>query len=90
MLYARFSHPDVGRDYERKVASKVLKVGERYPVHDIQMGSWYTSVYLCGFDIAFNSVFFDFEGQNGEPCNIYIDSKYNPYVRGQEDVDSED
>lgn len=35
MLYARFSHPDDGRDYERKVASKVLKVGEisstRYP-----------------------------------------------------------
>lgn len=90
MLHARFNHPDWGMEYERRTANKVLKVGERYPVQDIQMGSWRTDVYLCGFDIAFNSVLFDFEGENGEPCNIYIDPKYNPRIREQEDEDSED
>lgn len=74
---------------KEKQQVKFLKQ-ERYPVHDIQMGSWYTSVYLCGFDIEFNSIFFDFEGQNGEPCNIYIDPKYNPHVRRQENAESED
>lgn len=80
MLYAKFTYPDSGYYYDVEYAKKIgLKVGERYEVEDLSMGSSHTSVYLKNVKGSFNSVQFEFE-ENGEPIDIYNDPRYNPYL----------
>lgn len=63
-----------------------LKVGDRIPVRDIDMGQSSTSIYLDGYKGSFNSVFFEFE-ENGEEIEIYGDKRYNPYLSMYDDCD---
>lgn len=84
MLYARYTHPNAGYDHEQKRAQEFLNLGTRYQVDKICMDTGNTDVYLtnvlninCG---AFNSVFFDFEDEDGTPHDIYTDPQYNPYL----------
>ena len=66
-----------------------LKVGDRIPVRDIDMGQSSTSIYLDGYKGSFNSVFFEFE-ENGKEIDIYGDKRYNPYLSMYDDCDPED
>ncbi len=80
MLYVRFMYPDGGWDSDIEHSKKAgLKVGERYEVEYISMGSWYTDVHLKDFKGHFNSVQFEFE-EDDTPINIYDNPKYNPYI----------
>lgn len=80
MLYARFMHPDGGWDSDIKYAKKAgLKVGERYEVEYLLMGSWHTDVYLKDIEYSFNSVQFEFE-EDDTPIDIFSDPRYNPYL----------
>ena len=64
MLIARYMHPYNGRPYEREDAKSKLKVGRPYKVTRIDVGQWYTTVWLNGLgdgsSDGFNSVHFDF------------------------------
>ena len=64
ILIARYMHPDNGRPYEREDAKSKLKVGRSYEVTQIDVGQWYTTVWLHGLGDGlcdgFNSVHFDF------------------------------
>ena len=66
-----------------------LKVGDRIPVRDIDMGQSSTSIYLDGYKGSFNSVFFEFE-ENGKEIDIYGDKRYNPYLSMYDDCNPED
>lgn len=56
-----------------------IKVGDRFTIRSIGMGQSSTSIYLIEHSGHFNSVFFDFE-ENNEKLNIYVDSRFNPYL----------
>lgn len=73
-IYAVFSHPENGREAERKWTNKMLKVGVKYNVKSIKVFPYFTSVCLDGVDGLFNSVFFDFE-KNGEAYDPTKDTK---------------
>ena len=80
-LYAKFMFPNSGSERDQKLVKKEnLKVGERYLVKRVEMGGYYTSISLDGFELPFNSVHFEFEEENGTTVNIYRDSRYNPYM----------
>ena len=80
MLYAKFMHPDSGRECNIEHTKKVgLKVGERYEVEDIIMGGFTTSIFLKDIEGSFNSVQFEFE-EDGEFIDIFDSPKYNPYL----------
>ena len=66
-----------------------LKVGDRIPVRDIDMGQSSTSIYLDGYKGSFNSVFFEFE-ENDKEIDIYGDKRYNPYLSMYDDCNPED
>lgn len=55
-----------------------LELGAEYEVHAIEMGGYYTSVYLVGKKHSYNSVYFDFY-ENGGKIDIYSDKRFNPY-----------
>lgn len=56
-----------------------LTFGEKYAVEDIEMGGFYTGVFLEGMDFPYNSVIFKFfEGE--EELDIYEDPRFNPYL----------
>lgn len=74
---------------KRQMAECNLKVGDRIPVRDIDMGQSSTSIYLDGYKGSFNSVFFEFE-ENGKEIDIYGDRRYNPYLSMYDDCDPED
>lgn len=56
-----------------------LKVGDRIPVRDIDMGQSSTSIYLDGYKGSFNSVFFEFE-ENGKEFDPISDRRFNDYL----------
>ena len=79
-MYAVFNHPDHGYPSQGQAAIDAgLVVGERYEVEHVYMGQSNTTIKLVGFGLR-NSVLFDFENDDGTPCNIYTDPKYNPYI----------
>lgn len=50
---------DHGREEDRDLGNKYLKIGDKYTVDHTVVESWYTDVYLKEFPkIAFNSVLF--------------------------------
>ena len=57
-----------------------LEVGKEDIVDSVDMGNFYTYIYLSGIDGCFNSVQFDFF-EGGEPIDIYRSPKYNPYLQ---------
>lgn len=66
-----------------------LKVGDRIPVRDIDMGQSRTTISLDGYKGSFNSVFFEFE-ENDKEIDIYGDKRYNPYLSMYDDCNPED
>ena len=56
-----------------------LKVGDRIPVRNIDMGQSSTSIYLDGYKGSFNSVFFEFE-ENGKEFDPISDCRFNDYL----------
>lgn len=81
-LYAEFMYPNAGTDYDKeKVHEAGLEVGRKYKVTRIEMGGWYTDVWLEGYSHAFNSVHFDFY-KGSLLHNIYSDPNYNSYLHG--------
>ena len=64
MLIARYMYPHNGRPYEAEDAKNRLEVGRSYKVTQIDVGQWYTTVWLQGLGDGlcggFNSVHFDF------------------------------
>ena len=71
---------NAGYDAEKqKMIDLGIKVGDRFTIRSIDMGQSSTSIYLIEHSGHFNSVFFDFE-ENNEKLNIYVDSRFNPYL----------
>lgn len=56
-----------------------IEVGNLYDVDFIDMGRFYTSVYLCGVNQSINSVCLEFY-EDGKDVDIYNDRRYNPYL----------
>ncbi len=79
MVFAKYLHTDCGYNHEKEYIEKSLTLGESYPIRSINMGQSNTSVYLEGFKVGFNSVFFDFF-EDGQEINIYRDARFNPYM----------
>lgn len=81
MLIAKYTKPNRGDRYDKQQISRFLTLGEKYSVNCISMGQSHTSIYLTDFPhIPFNSIFFDFE-EDGKEINIFVDERYNPYIR---------
>ena len=72
MVYAKFMDPDAGYRGDIGYAkNQRLVVGNRYEVDSIVIGSYFTEVWLKGFQYYFNSVQFEFEDENGKPVDIF-------------------
>ena len=79
MLYAKYTEPNAGFDYDKKNCEEFLVPGRKYVVESIDMGSWLTIVYLKGFNVPFNSVNLTFY-KGDEEYDIFNDPEYNPYL----------
>lgn len=80
MIYAIYTYPNNGLEYEQKEISNLLKPHKRYEVKHIDMGMCFTSVYLDGFERPFNSVFFSFF-EDDRLLDIFKDSRFNPFLK---------
>lgn len=58
-----------------------FKIGDKFKVTDVRMGDTSTSIYLEGYNQAFNSILFEFQKANGVSYDIYNDPKYNDRLR---------
>ena len=56
-----------------------INIGKTYEVNNVDMGGFYTTIYLVGFKQGFNSVYFKFY-ENNKPIDIYNDKRFNPYL----------
>lgn len=80
MIYARYIYPNSGYPQDRQEVSELLEVGNRYLVESVDMGQSYTTIFLDGFKRGFNSIYFEFEEEDGSPVNIYKDRRFNHYM----------
>lgn len=76
-ITAVYNHPEAGYG-----PATLLEIGKSYKVLAVHMGAAYTLIMLEGFERGFNSVQFDFF-ENGNPLDIYADSRFNPYLRSK-------
>lgn len=74
-LTAVYNYPENGYRHATQ-----LEVGKEYIVDSVDMGRYYTDIFLSDIDGCFNSVQFDFF-EDGEPIDIYSSPKYNPYLQ---------
>jgi hypothetical protein len=80
ILIAKLTHKDYGT--EKDVANmKNIAEGTVFGVTDIHMGGSKTIVYFDGFPNACNSIQFDFFDLDGNPVDIYQDTRFNPYIQ---------
>lgn len=79
MLQAKYTKPNAGYDWDKKMCQENLTLGELYEVRNVCMGQSHTHIYLEGIDGCFNSINFEFY-EDGEPINIFKDPYYNPYL----------
>lgn len=63
--YAKVVTFDAGTEFNKQYAMSNLKLGEKYEMNDLIIGSWCTDVYLKGFEQPFNSVYFEFADEDG-------------------------
>lgn len=56
-----------------------LEYGKTYEVEGIDMGQSYTSIYLKDMQNPYNSVIFEFY-EDSKPLDIYLDTRFNPYI----------
>ena len=61
------------------VVHLLLVKGTDYEVDFIDMGNWYTTIYLLGYDYGFNSIYFTFY-EDGKQIDIYRDKRFNKYI----------
>lgn len=81
-IFAIFTYPNNGYEHEQLTVKKFgFKVGQKFKVTDIRMGNTSTSIYLEGYNQAFNSILFEFQKANGISYDIYSDPKYNDRLR---------
>ena len=78
-IYAIFSHPENGRDFDQEEARKVLTPGEKYPLQNAFVGRSNTTGLLRDITGYVNSVMFDFVDGNGKPVNIYEMPQFRMY-----------
>lgn len=80
--FAIFTYPDNGYEHEQKTVKELgFKIGDKFKVTDVRMGNTSTSIYLEGYNQAFNSILFEFQKANGVSYDIYNDPKYNDRLR---------
>lgn len=78
-IYAIFSYPTNGRDFDQEEACKALIPGEKYQLQNAFVGRSNTKVLLRDITGYFNSVMFDFVDGNGKPVNIYEMPQFRMY-----------
>ncbi len=80
-IYAVVETLRAGYDCEEEMVKSLgFKLGDKFELEHIDMGSSSTSIYLKDFpNQSFNSVFFEFE-ENGKELDIYDDTRFNPYL----------
>lgn len=80
-IYAVCVRLDAGYLYDQDDMKKAgIQIGDKIELVDASVGGWHTDVYLKGYDTKFNSVFFDFEDEDGNPYNIYTDKRFATYI----------
>lgn len=81
-LYAQFTHPDCGYEFDIILANSILIKDIYYPVYNVAMGQSQTRIRLP--DGWFNSVQFTFFKKTEDNFfvehDIYNDPVYNPYL----------
>lgn len=70
VIYARFVYPDNGYKSQSEYMKQHFKVGDKYIVKDADVGRYFTDVYLEGINGCFNSVFFEYSDDRGNPVDI--------------------
>ena len=70
-IYARYLYEKNGYDEDIFNCERFLKLGERYKVLNFNMECWVTYIKLEGFKVAFNSVNFKIEDENGKECDLF-------------------
>lgn len=78
-IYAIFSYPTNGRDFDQDEARKVLTPGKKYQLQNAFVGRSNTKVLLRNITGYFNSVMFDFVDANGKPVDIYGMPQFRVY-----------
>ena len=56
-----------------------LEINKEYEVTDIEVGKFYSLVYLIDCKKWFNSICFELF-ENGKPLNYLSDKRFNPYL----------
>lgn len=79
MIIARYHGARGGMEGDKEIAMKYLVKGTDYEVDFIDMGNWYTTIYLLGYDYGFNSIYFTFY-EDGKQIDIYRDKRFNKYI----------
>ena len=57
--FVEFANPDAGHDWQQKDIQKRLSLNQKYEVDYLDIHSFSTDLYLVGFDLSFNSSFFE-------------------------------
>ena len=70
MLKAKYNKPDSGWEEDQELCRKLLVLNETYSVYNVEVHSWHTDVYLCGFDEPFNSVNFTYYDETGNEVEL--------------------
>ena len=79
-IYAICTTLDAGCNNDRKdILASGMVVGDKIELRNAEVGTWYTNVYLVGYEKSFNSVFFKFVDENGEKYDIYNDKDFQTY-----------
>lgn len=76
-IFAICTTLDAGSEYDQgKINSSGIRVGDKIELETACVGAFHTDIYLVGYEGSFNSVFFDFEDENGDVYDIYQDEKF--------------
>lgn len=79
-IYAVCTNLNAGYPSDQKhIKESGIKVGDKIELKDARVGGWHTNVYLVGYKGSFNSVFFDFEDEEGNEYDIYSDKSFRTY-----------
>lgn len=71
-VYAVCRSHNAGCNYEQKeILESGIEVGDKFRLFQANVGDWHTDVFVEGHEKSFNSVFFDFFDEDGQPYNIY-------------------
>ena len=78
-LYAKYTKPNAGYDFDKEQNQKYLTLNQRYEVSYVSMGQSHTTIKLKDFPKGvFNSISFEFY-HDDEPIDLVDFPEYNPY-----------